>query len=232
MKAYLYCRVSGQGQLTEDGPVRQFEAMHTFAAANDIEVAQEFTEAYTGKELDRPVLQNIIALILENGVRTIIVEKLDRLARDVVTQEMLIRDFQKNKIILLSASPAEQDLCSKDPGRVMLRQILGAVSGYERSMTVFRTKAARDRIRDKGRVPGAKNYSTDPVTNKRCEGQKPYGHHQDKPEEKQTLTLMVALSKHYSPAWIALELNSRGIKPRSGVKWHQNAVRRILKRSA
>lgn len=217
MKAYLYCRVSGQGQLDQDGPVRQLDAMHAFCAAGNIEIVEEFTEAYTGKELDRPVLQKIIGMILENGVRTIIVEKLDRLARDVVTQELLIRDFQRNKIILLSASPSEQDLCSHDPGRVMLRQILGAVSGYERAMVVFRTKAARDRIRAKGL---------------RCEGKKPFGSHPDKPEEKETLCMMLTWQSDSSVQEITDRLNSRGIKPRSGKKWHSTAVRRILLRNA
>jgi len=215
MKAYLYIRVSGIGQLDGDGPERQEQFCREYAETNGIEIVQIFTESYTGKELVRPVLQELIAKVLANGVRTILIEKLDRLARDIVVQESLIRDFQKRGITLLSTK--ETDLCSKEPTRVMIRQMLGVLSEYERAMIVFRTKAAKDRIRARG---------------ERCEGKKPYGQHPNRPTERPILERILHLSQHLSPREIAEILNNDGIKPRLGDKWFPNTVRRIVKRSA
>lgn len=216
MKSYAYVRVSSIGQLDHDGPERQIQAIREFAAKHNIVIEQEFTEAYTGKELDRPVLQEVIAKLLANGTRTIIIEKLDRLARDIVVQESLIRDFQKRGITLLSTR--ETDLCSNEPTRVMMRQIIGIMAEYERAMIVFRTKASRDRIRARG---------------DRCEGRKPFGQHPDYPQEKETLALMIDLEASGSnPSEIAEHLNRAGILPRQGKKFHQNTVRRILQKAA
>lgn len=55
-----------------------------------------------------------------NGVRTII-ERLDRLARDLMVHETIIADLQKNGFDLISV--AEPDLMATDPTRILVRQI-------------------------------------------------------------------------------------------------------------
>lgn len=216
IKAYGYIRVSGDGQLDGDGPERQSLGISEYAGRNDITIVKEYIESYTGKDLDRPVLQELIAEILANGVRTIVIEKLDRLARDVVVQELLIRDFQKNGITLISTM--EVDLCSKDPSRVMFRQMLGVISGYERAMIVFRTKSARDRIRAKG---------------ERCEGRKPFGGHPGKPEEREILATMCNLRRDgFDYARISEYLNEHGLFTREGNAWRAFTVRRTLLRAS
>jgi hypothetical protein len=42
---------------------------------------------------NRPAWVEMLATILDNGVRTIIIEKLDRLARDLIVQEHIIADL-------------------------------------------------------------------------------------------------------------------------------------------
>jgi DNA invertase Pin-like site-specific DNA recombinase len=216
MKAHAYLRVSGQGQVEKDGFTRQLETIQKYAAANGITIAKVYREeGVTGKtDMEgRPALQEMMLDMLSNGVRMILIERLDRLARFLMYQESILQDLKRKGIEVVSVT--EPEMCSEDPTRILMRQVLGAFFEYERTCIVNKTRAARERIRASG---------------KKCEGKKAFGFHSDKPEEKQTLTLMLALSKHYSAAWIALELNKRGIKPRSGKKWHPNSVARILNR--
>jgi DNA invertase Pin-like site-specific DNA recombinase len=69
--------------------------------------------------MNRPAWVEMIGRILADGVRTVVIEKLDRLARDLMVQEHIIRDLQERGITLISA--AEPDLCSNDPTRKLLR---------------------------------------------------------------------------------------------------------------
>jgi len=82
-----------------------------------------------------------------NGVRTIVIERLDRLARDLMVQETIIADLQKNGFDLISV--AEPDLMATDPTRILVRQMMGAVAQYEKSQIVLKLRGARLRKRAK-----------------------------------------------------------------------------------
>ena len=87
-----------------------------------------------------------------------LVEKLDRLARDLMIQETILRDLQRRSVTLVSIR--EPDLCSNDPSRKLVRQIMGCIAEYEKSMIVSKLAGARRRMRARTGV---------------CEGRKPYG---------------------------------------------------------
>jgi DNA invertase Pin-like site-specific DNA recombinase len=219
MKAVGYLRCSGLGQISGDTWDRQSESIRAFAADKytiEREYREEGVPGKTEHE-DRPAFKEMVSDLLSNGCRTVIVESMDRLSREYRIQEQLLIYLASKGISLISANTGENitDAMMGDPMRRALVQIQGIFAELDKNMTVAKLSKARKRIRDKG---------------KKCEGKKAFGFHSDKPEEKQTLTLMLALSKHYSAAWIALELNKRGIKPRSGKKWHPNSVARILNR--
>jgi hypothetical protein len=67
--------------------------------------------------------------------------KLDCLARDLMIQEHIIADLQRRGINLISV--AEPDLRSDDPSRKMMRQIMGAIAEYDKSMVVLKLRGAR-----------------------------------------------------------------------------------------
>src|ERR1700688_758578 len=126
IQAYAYLRVSGKSQVDGDGFPRQREAVNTFAAAAGIEIIREFVEkAVPGKTEwdDRPAWTDMVLSF--NGVTTIVIERLDRLARDLLVQEHIIADLRNRGITLLST--AEPDLGSDEPSRVFMRQVLGAL---------------------------------------------------------------------------------------------------------
>ena len=138
-----------------------------------------------------------------------LVEKLDRLARDLMIQETIIGDLKKNGFDLVSVS--EPDLLKDDPSRKLMRQIFGAIAEYEKTMIVLKLRGARVRMRAK---------------TGRCEGAKPYG---ELPGEEVIIEQMKDFrSAGFGFDRIAAALNAEGIRPRRGSRWHGLTVNKIL----
>jgi DNA invertase Pin-like site-specific DNA recombinase len=213
-KAFAYLRVSGKGQIDGDGFDRQLLAVQQYAAANEIEIVEVFREeGISGtKELDdRPALSELFAALEENGIKTVLIEKMDRLARDLMIQEAMVSDMQKHGYTLLST--CEPDLCSTDPSRVLIRQIFGALAQYDRAMIVLKLRGARQRKKAKtGKGEGRDSFGV-------------------KPGEALTLEQMKewrttgATFQH-----IADDLNNCGYKSRTGKPWKASVVAKILAR--
>jgi len=214
-KAFVYLRVSGKGQVDGDGFTRQLTAAKNYAEAHGIKIVRVFREEGVSGGTDwenRPAFSEMMALLLSNGVRTVIVERLDRLARDLLVQESVIADFQRKNLVLISAS--EPDLLSDDPSRVLMRQMLGAFFQYEKTLLVAKLRGARQRIR---------------ANSGHCEGRKRYG---ITPAEQEVVAHIVQLrGGGMAISAIADKLNDGSIKPRSGRKWYPTSVQRVLKAS-
>ena len=211
-KAFAYLRVSGKGQIKGDGFPRQLQAINFYSAQRDIKIVQIFREegvAGTRESMDRPAWSAMITALLGNGVRTIVIEKLDRLARDLMVQEATIADLQKSGFILISV--AEPDLMASDPTRILMRQMMGAVAQYDKSQIVLKLRGARMRKR---------------ATEGRCEGRKPFGRDE---AEKSVLLRMAALrGEGLAFDRIAERLNSESVPSRTGRPWHGVVINRIL----
>lgn len=216
-RCFCYLRVSGKGQVTGDGFLRQFRACRAYAKANDLQIVKLFREKGVSgtKELeDRPALTSLFAALEDDGVTVVVIEKLDRMARDLMVQETIVQDMQKNNYKLCST--CEPDLNSDEPSRILIRQIFGALAQWERAMTVIKLRGARNRIKARGT---------------RCEGQKPYGEHPEKPSEAQSLQMMRSLrASGVSCDKIAEALNANSVPTRKGGLWLGCTVNRILKR--
>jgi len=144
-----------------------------------------------------------------NGVRTIIIERLDRLARDLMVQEATIADLQKHGFTLVSV--AEPDLMAGDPTRILMRQLMGAVAQYDKSQIVLKLRGARMRMRAK---------------EGRCEGRKPYGFYDGESAVIERMNALRATGLGFDR--IAAQLNLEGLKTRTGARWHGLVVNRIL----
>lgn len=211
-KAFAYLRVSGRGQIDGDGFTRQLAAIKSYAAKHNIKIARIFREEGVSgtKELEnRPALLALMTALHANGVKLVMVEKLDRLARDLMIQETIIGDLRKNAFELVSVS--EPDLLQDDPSRKLMRQIFGAIAEYEKTMIVLKLRGARARQKAK---------------TGRCEGAKPYG---ALPGESAIIEHMSALrADGLGFDRIATALNAEGVKPRRGARWHGLTVNKIL----
>ena len=103
----------------------------------------------------------MLAWARENAITAIIVENSSRFARDVVVQETGYRLLTKEGFTLVAAD--DPDAFTADtPTQDLVRQILGAVSQFEKANLVAKLKAARDRLsRERGcdrRIEGRKGY--------------------------------------------------------------------------
>jgi DNA invertase Pin-like site-specific DNA recombinase len=219
IKCFAYLRVSSIGQTQGDGYDRQFIACETYAKSNGYEIVEVFRESMTGKsELeDRPALSSLFAALEENGIKTILIAQVDRLARDLMVQETIIADMQKHGYTLISV--AEPDLCSTDPSRILVRQIFGAIAQYDRAMITLKLRGARQRMK---------------LREGRCEGRKPFG---SKPGEAEAIHQMRSLkAAGLSCDKIADALNANGVPARGTKKktgpWLGCTIARILKREA
>lgn len=213
-KAFAYLRVSGKGQVAGDGFPRQLTAIQAYAEEQGIIIARVWREkgvSGSADGMERPAWVEMIGCILANGVKTVIIERLDRLARDLMIQEHILQDLQRRGITLISV--AEPDLCSDDPSRKLMRQIMGAIAEYDRRMVVLKLRGARQRMR---------------AREGRCEGAKPYGARDGELEVLQRIHSLRAAGDSFQA--IAAALNTDGIAPRRGVRWHPYAVARIAGR--
>ena len=213
-QALAYLRVSGKGQVDGDGFPRQQAAIEAYARNNGFRICRLFREEGVSgtKELEnRPALQSLLAELNARKVSVVLIEKLDRLARDLMVQETIIGDLQRRGVRVVST--LEPDLCSDDPSRKLVRQVMGAIAEYERAMIVAKLAGARQRIR-------ARKGS--------CEGRKPYG---ERKGERRTIERILALrATGVAMDTIAGTLNSEGLKPRSGKQWYGSSVRNVLLR--
>lgn len=190
-----------------------------YAAENGFQISEIFRDAFTGTEADRPEFNKMVASIMGNGVKTILIESLDRLARDVMVQSLLLAKLAQHDITLINCVTGEDVTASmsEDPMRKALIQIQSVFSELEKSRLVSKLRRARE----------AKKNATG-----KCEGRKAFG---EKPGEAETLELLRSLrckreGKRLSFARIAEALNERNIPTRTGARWHTTTVQNILSR--
>lgn len=162
--AFGYIRVSSQGQIGGDGFTRQEQAIGAYAAKHNIKIGAFFREegiSGTADESARPAFKEMIAAILRNGTKTVIIEGLDRLAREYRIQETLIIYLASKGINLFSARTEENvtEAVLADPMRKALVQIQGIFSELEKSLLVKKLKLARENKKaTTGKCEGRKGY--------------------------------------------------------------------------
>lgn len=218
MNAVAYLRVSGQSQVVGTGFDRQHLACHTYASLHRLELAEMFREeavSGTADEDSRPAFQAMIAYMLDGGIKTVIIERLDRLARMLDLQMQLVLYVASKGLTLISADTGEDITAAVmgDPMRKAMVQMQGVFAELDKSMIVAKLRKGRERTK---------------LKNGRCEGQKPFGHYGREAETLRTITLF-SLQK-ITCRDIAERLNQQGYKTRSGRPWSPAVVAKILRR--
>ena len=172
-EAVAYLRTSSAANIgaDKDSDRRQREAIQGFARRAGIEVVDEFYDpAVSGGDPveSRPGFIAMLKRIEGNGVRTIIVETASRFARDLMVQEVGYAMLTERGIELIAAD-SPQSFIEDTPTARLIRQVLGAVSEFDKAMTVAKLRGARDRKRKDGatrtrrdggaKVEGRKNHA-------------------------------------------------------------------------
>jgi DNA invertase Pin-like site-specific DNA recombinase len=159
--AVAYYRTSSASNVgaDKDSERRQREAVGAYAKAARVEVVREFYDAaVSGADpIDqRPGFVALLEHCREHGVAMVLVENASRFARDLAVQ-LAGHALLRQRGIELVPVDAPTYFTDPTPTAEMVRQILGAVSQFEKASLVAKLRGARDRKRaETGRCEGRK----------------------------------------------------------------------------
>lgn len=231
-KVVAYLRVSTDRQAEQGlGLDIQRQAIKKWAKGNGFRVTQFLSdEGISGSNgLDtRVALADALDLVRHREVVGVVVYRLDRLARDLVLQETLLADIRRMGGELFSTSAAEAGYLTddaEDPSRTLIRQVLGAVSQYERSMIALRLRSGRRRKAEKGGYA----FGAPPLGMKAEDG----GLVPDADEQATLDRISELHAAGTSIRGIAAILTEEGRRTkRGGTTWHPTTVARALQRAS
>jgi len=220
----IYCRKS-----VEDGLEQEFNSLDAQREAGENYIASQKANGwiclpqhyddggYSGGNMNRPALQQLLTDCEKGLVDIILVNKIDRLSRSICDFADLSKKFDEWGIQFVSVTQEINTATSS--GRMMLN-ILMTFAQYERELISERTRDKLSASRRKGLYTGGivvLGYRTE-----------------DKklvvvPEEAE---LVKRIFRRYieiqSPKMIAAELNAEGFMTKTGKPWNTASVYRIL----
>lgn len=162
--ANFYLRTSSAANVgsDKDSDRRQREAIASFAKRAGYELVAEFYDAaVSGADAvdSRLGFAAMLERIEGNGVRTIIVETASRFARDLMVQEVGHAKLCERGIDLIAADNLGSFI-DDTPTAKLVRQVLGAISEFDKAMTVAKLRGARERKRrENGKCEGRKSHA-------------------------------------------------------------------------
>lgn len=213
-----YYRVSTQKQ-GQSGLGLEAQRTAVLAHVAGREIIEEFTEVESGKKTNRPELRRAIALARKHKA-TLIIAKLDRLARNV----RFIAELMESDVDFVA--------CDLPTANKLTIQIMAAIAEHERDIISERTKASLAAAKDRGTILGAANPKIQPAASLgRLRGQI-------------TITRnAIAHAKAMAPViggikdsgittlqGVADALNARGIRTARGNNWKPQGVANVIKR--
>ena len=154
--AVAYFRTSSAANVGEDkdSQTRQRLAVQGYAERHRLEIVHEYYDAAV-KGTDavdmRPGFAEMIAYMSSNGARTILVESASRFSRDLIVQETGYQFLKRLGFTLIAVDDPDA-FTSDTPTAVLIRQILGAVSQFEKASLVAKLAGARLRKRQRSAV--------------------------------------------------------------------------------
>lgn len=135
-----YARVS----TTDQNPELQLEALRRAGCE------KLFTEKASGARDERPELARILDDVLRAG-DTLVVWKLDRLARSLKKLIAIAEELEREKIGLVSLT---ESIDTTTPGGMLTFHVFGAIAQFERALIRERTTAGLVEARRQGRKGG------------------------------------------------------------------------------
>src|SRR5205085_8693415 len=122
-------------------------AVARYAKSRRIELVDEFREKGVSgtTELDgREALAALCKRLDENGVRLVLVERADRIARDLMVSEVLLQQFRQRGVQVVECEGGQElTVADGEPTRVLIRQVLAAVAQFGETVLVRKLGAAR-----------------------------------------------------------------------------------------
>jgi len=130
---YGYARVSTSGQAKDGNSLEHQEKLLRDAGASEI-----YADSFTGTKLDRPQFKILLTQLKEGD--TLIVTKLDRIARSMMEGSRLVSELIERKIVVNILNVGVMD---NTPSSKLIRNIFFAFAEFERDMIVERTQEGK-----------------------------------------------------------------------------------------
>jgi len=218
-RVFAYIRVSTTEQLDKGGYERQLQSVTKFCEQKGWTIFRVFEDQQSGGAAfeSRRKLQECLDLCNNvTGVTAIVVERADRIARDMIEQEIFFRECAKRKVLVYSADSGEELVeADADPTRKLIRRIIGALAEWEKDQIARKLLAGRRRKKL--------------LTGKPCGGPEPYS-------DRGAIDYIVSLRcKGMGYHKIAAHLNTLKCAytpPGGGKFWFPATIKRIFDRES
>lgn len=215
--AYYRVSTARQGQ-SGLGLEAQREAVRAYLAGNGGPPVADFVEIESGKRNDRPELAKALAACKLHKA-TLVVAKLDRLARNVAFVSALME------------SGVDFVACDFPQANRLTIHILAAVAEHERDMISTRTKAALRAAKARGTVLGGWRGGPRPGdAQRRAAAAAVARGAADRAEPLRETVSEIRAAGTTTAAGVARELNRRGIPASRGGTWQRGQAARLLAR--
>ena len=220
--AVLYCRVSTETQATQGVSIQnQQQLLRNYANQNGYtEIIEIADEGFSGKNTNRPGFTQMLDLVKQKKINSVIVYSLSRFARNTMDTLRTIEVLTKNNVTFISLS--EKIETDTAVGKFFI-SVLASLSELERNQISERTKSALMYKKSKNELIGQVSFGCDCFDGKNLT---------ENAEERATLNLMRELRiAKCSYSEIVTRLTKAGRKNKRGeVRWHKSQVIRLLKK--
>ncbi len=226
MKVVGYARLSPRPEEGYGIDV-QIAKMRAYSDLYELELVEIKAEPglVSGKSLDRPALQEALAMLEAGEVEGLLVAKLDRLSRSVVDMGHLIQTYFESRFSLFCV--AEQVNTKTAAGRMVLN-ILTVISQWERETISERTSEAMQFLIAQGVHIGRPGLGYEHTEDLDQDGRKVV---RVVPEEMETLERLVSLRRlGHTLKEVAMMLELEGRPTKRGGKWYAGTVQKVLAR--
>jgi DNA invertase Pin-like site-specific DNA recombinase len=217
--SYLRVSTARQG-VSGLGLEAQREAVASYLNGGKWKLVREVVEVESGKRNDRPAIAEALRLCRLHRA-TLIIAKLDRLARNV------------HFISSLMEAGVEFTAVDFPQANRLTVHILAAVAEHEAAMISARTKAALGAAKARGVVLGGRRGSVDRMARIGRKGNAASARARSQAAAKRNADLLpvieeIRVAGSDTPQQIAEALNERGITAARGGAWSAVQVRRVL----
>jgi DNA invertase Pin-like site-specific DNA recombinase len=200
----------------------QREAVQGWAAKKRHRIVGVFEDDMTAGLEQRPALASAMAALGQDAIDGVVVCQLASLDADLVVQEQLLAEIGRLGARVYSLSPGEAAELRRtplDPSRQVVRQVLEAAAGNERSMAALRSAA---------RTANGQRQGGSPPFGYRVED----GQLVPDPVEQAALARITELrAEGATLREIARALEAEGHRTKRADRWHTETLRRIAKRA-
>lgn len=224
-KFVSYLRVSTARQGASGlGLDAQREAVSRYLAGGSWSLVREIVEVESGKRNDRPAIAEALSLCRLHRA-TLIIAKLDRLARNV----HFISSLMEARVDFIA--------CDFPQANRLTVHILAAVAEHEALMISARTKAALSAARARGVELGGLRGNRERMALLATKANSISAKRRAESAAKRNADLLPVISNiqeagDKSHKRIAEELNRRGITAARGGQWSATQLRRVIRRTA